>query len=115
MEFYVNGQHVMVEPAPGEMLADVLRNRLGLTGTKIGCNEAECGAHSTMTAILGRLATYSGKVVKWDEALNSNVALADFDNLKSFRDEAPVKPHPNGGYVTEELYEIAVPGATTVI
>jgi len=26
------------------MLADMLRNRLGLTGTKIGCNEAECGA-----------------------------------------------------------------------
>jgi len=78
-------------------------------------NEAECGVHSTMTAVLGRLATYSGKVVKWDEALNSNVALADFDSLKSFQDEAPVKPHPNGGYVTEELYEIAVPGATTVI
>ena len=44
MEFIVNGKHVTVEPAPGEMLADVLRNRLGLTGTKIGCNEAECGA-----------------------------------------------------------------------
>jgi len=78
-------------------------------------NEAECGAHSTMTAIMGRLATYSGKVVKWDEALNSNVALADVDRLRSFQDEAPVKPHPNGGYVTEELYEIAVPGTTQVI
>ena len=29
---------------PGEMLSELLRNRLGLTGTKIGCNEAECGA-----------------------------------------------------------------------
>ncbi|HPM81321.1 MAG TPA: Gfo/Idh/MocA family oxidoreductase [Candidatus Anammoximicrobium sp.] len=78
-------------------------------------NEAEAGAQSTMTAIMGRLATYSGQVVKWDEALNSNVALADFDNLRTLQDEAPVKPHPNGGYVTEELYEIAVPGATRVI
>ena len=26
------------------MLSDLLRERLGLTGTKIGCNEAECGA-----------------------------------------------------------------------
>ena len=68
-----------------------------------------------MTAIMGRLATYSGKVVKWDDALNSNVALADFDNLRSFQDEAPVKPNPNGGYVTEELYEIALPGTTKVI
>lgn len=44
MEFIVNGQHVSIEPESGEMLADVLRNKLGLTGTKIGCNESECGA-----------------------------------------------------------------------
>ena len=35
---------VTIDPQPGEMLADLLRERLGLTGTKIGCNEAECGA-----------------------------------------------------------------------
>ncbi len=29
---------------PGEMLATLLRQRLRLTGTKIGCDEAECGA-----------------------------------------------------------------------
>lgn len=29
---------------PGEMLSDLLRYRLRLTGTKVGCNEAECGA-----------------------------------------------------------------------
>ncbi len=44
MNLVVNGIPYTLEPAPGEMLADVLRNRLGLTGTKIGCNEAECGA-----------------------------------------------------------------------
>ncbi len=44
MEFYVNHRLVQVEPGPGEMLADLLRDRLGLTGVKIGCNEAECGA-----------------------------------------------------------------------
>lgn len=44
MEFIVNGKPVSLEPEPGEMLADMLRKRLGLTGTKIGCNEAECGA-----------------------------------------------------------------------
>ncbi|MCX8063491.1 MAG: (2Fe-2S)-binding protein, partial [Anaerolineales bacterium] len=44
MELIVNGNPVQVEPQPGEMLAHVLRERLGLTGTKIGCEEAECGA-----------------------------------------------------------------------
>lgn len=44
LRLWVNGQEVEVEIGPGEMLSDVLRERLGLTGTKIGCNEAECGA-----------------------------------------------------------------------
>ncbi len=44
IEFSVNGHAVALPPVPGEMLADLLRNRLGLTGTKIGCNEDECGA-----------------------------------------------------------------------
>ncbi|MCC6192789.1 MAG: molybdopterin-dependent oxidoreductase [Anaerolineales bacterium] len=39
----VNGQDVHVEVRESEYLAEVLRYRLGLTGTKIGCNEAECG------------------------------------------------------------------------
>jgi selenium-dependent xanthine dehydrogenase len=40
----VNGAAVVVDEQPGEMLADLLRSRLRLTGTKIGCNELECGA-----------------------------------------------------------------------
>jgi CO/xanthine dehydrogenase Mo-binding subunit/aerobic-type carbon monoxide dehydrogenase small subunit (CoxS/CutS family) len=44
MNLTVNGSPVTLDPLPGEMLADLLRQRLGLTGTKIGCNEAECGA-----------------------------------------------------------------------
>ncbi len=44
IDFTVNGAPVRLETQPGEMLADVLRARLGLTGTKIGCNEDECGA-----------------------------------------------------------------------
>ncbi len=40
----VNGQEVSLPEQPGEMLSDLLRYRLGLTGTKIGCNEAECGS-----------------------------------------------------------------------
>lgn len=44
MEFIVNGKSVSIVPEPGEMLVDMLRERLGLTGTKVGCNESECGA-----------------------------------------------------------------------
>jgi carbon-monoxide dehydrogenase small subunit len=40
----VNHRLVKVEVQPDELLVDVLRDRLGLTGTKIGCNEGECGA-----------------------------------------------------------------------
>jgi CO/xanthine dehydrogenase Mo-binding subunit/aerobic-type carbon monoxide dehydrogenase small subunit (CoxS/CutS family) len=43
MELTVNGNQISFEPLPGEMLSDLLRQRLGLTGTKIGCNESECG------------------------------------------------------------------------
>jgi len=40
----VNGVPHMLEAKPNEMLSDLLRYRLRLTGTKIGCDEAECGA-----------------------------------------------------------------------
>ncbi|GAB4450269.1 MAG: molybdopterin-dependent oxidoreductase [Anaerolineales bacterium] len=40
----VNGQLHILEAIPGETLSALLRERLRLTGTKIGCEEAECGA-----------------------------------------------------------------------
>ena len=40
----VNGKPYSLESVPGETLASLLRERLRLTGTKIGCEEAECGA-----------------------------------------------------------------------
>jgi xanthine dehydrogenase molybdenum-binding subunit len=43
LDFTLNGKPISVEVRPNEFLAEVLRYRLGLTGTKIGCNEAECG------------------------------------------------------------------------
>jgi len=40
----LNGEARLVQAAPFETLADLLRDRLGLTGTKIGCNAGDCGA-----------------------------------------------------------------------
>lgn len=42
--FSLNGRDVAVEVAPGTMLLDLLRNHLGLTGTKKGCDHGQCGA-----------------------------------------------------------------------
>lgn len=44
----VNGRKRNVDVAPNETLAHTLRYRLNLTGTKIGCNRAECGACTVM-------------------------------------------------------------------
>lgn len=44
IDFTINGRTVSLEEKPGEMLSDLIRYRLGLTGTKVGCNEAECGS-----------------------------------------------------------------------
>lgn len=40
----VNGQMRRADVLPQETLAQTLRNKLGLTGAKIGCDRAECGA-----------------------------------------------------------------------
>jgi carbon-monoxide dehydrogenase small subunit len=44
LEFTVNQKDVSLEIRPDEMLVDVLRERLVLTGTKVTCREGECGA-----------------------------------------------------------------------
>jgi len=46
--FTVNGDPVDVEAAGSRRLIDVLREDLGLTGTKEGCGEGECGACSVL-------------------------------------------------------------------
>jgi len=66
--------------------------------------DADNGARSTMTSILGRMATYSGQVVEWDKAINSGINLQparyDWDALP------PVLPNDDG------YYPIATPGVT---
>jgi len=44
IEIVVNGKNHTLPIIEGEMLSDLLRERLHLTGTKIGCDEAECGS-----------------------------------------------------------------------
>jgi predicted dehydrogenase len=65
-------------------------------------NNAYYGAESTMTAIMGRMATYSGKELKWDEVMNSKVQ--HMPNIITLESEPPVKPDAEG------RYPVAIPG-----
>ncbi|MGB3904985.1 MAG: (2Fe-2S)-binding protein [Anaerolineae bacterium] len=44
LSMIVNGKEVSVEAGAGDLLADVLRDKLGLIGTKVSCGEGECGS-----------------------------------------------------------------------
>ncbi len=70
-------------------------------------NEADNGAMSSMTSILGRMATYSGKVIDMADALASEISLMP----KSFSFDAEPLSKPNA----EGFYPIAVPGVTRVV
>src|SRR3712207_831707 len=48
LKFNVNGQARQVSSDPDRPLLDVLREDLGLTGTKYGCGEGQCGACSVL-------------------------------------------------------------------
>ncbi|WP_033296174.1 (2Fe-2S)-binding protein [Amycolatopsis jejuensis] len=43
-ELEVNGTRHLLRHAPGAVLLELLRDRLGLTGTKLACGNGECGA-----------------------------------------------------------------------
>jgi len=44
LELHVNGGAYAIEAPVGTSLAELLRERIGLTGTKVACNEGHCGA-----------------------------------------------------------------------
>ena len=70
-------------------------------------NEVEYGAKSTMTAIYGRMCTYSGKKITWDEAFNSD--LDHSPDSYSWNAQPPVLPNDDGSY------PVPVPGETAAL
>ena len=62
---------------------------------------------STMTAIMGRMATYSGKIVRFKDAIRSDIQLANVDALHSLDDIAPVLRDAAGDY------PLPIPGSKT--
>ena len=79
--FTVNGEPVEVEAAGMRRLLDVLREDLGLTGTKEGCGEGECGACSVLIngavvdACLVPVSQAQGASVQTVEGLATNGTL----------------------------------------
>ena len=69
-------------------------------------NNVDFGASSTMTAIMGRMATYSGQQITWEEAMASNLELVPDEDSLTFDSLPPVVPDSNGNY------PIPVPGIT---
>ncbi len=70
-------------------------------------NDLENGAKATLTAILGRYATYSGQMITWEDALNSTIQLMP---AKMDWNHSPIVSPNSDGY-----YPVAVPGQTKVI
>src|SRR5579862_2046699 len=74
--FLVNGAPAEVEAAGSRRLLDVLREDLGLTGTKEGCGEGECGACSVLLdgqvvdACLVPICQVEGRIVRTVEGLS---------------------------------------------
>lgn len=66
---------------------------------------AEYGAYSTLTAIIGRIACYTGKVIKWDEAMKSNIDI--MPETYSWNSLPKILPNAEGEY------PVAIPGKNT--
>ncbi|MFK7817955.1 MAG: Gfo/Idh/MocA family protein [Planctomycetaceae bacterium] len=71
-------------------------------------NEGEYGAMSTMTSILGRMATYSGKLIKMDKALAQGRVVSPVDQFTTFDQDPPVMPRE------DMTYAVPIPGKTNV-
>jgi predicted dehydrogenase len=70
-------------------------------------NEVEFAAYSSMTAIMGRMATYSGELIEWDDAFASKLQLVPA--TCTWETPPPVLPNADG------FYPVALPGKTVAL
>ena len=83
MKFTLNGRETEVAAPPMKRLLDVLREECGLTGTKEGCGEGECGACTVLLggepvcACLVPAAQAAGRYVQTIEGLGGHHALQE--------------------------------------
>ena len=95
----VNGQERRVDVMPQETLAMTLRYKLGLTGTKLGCDRAECGA---CTVLVDDVPRYSCSV------LTHTVRGKKIVSIEGLADAGTGKLHPvQQGVVDEQGFQCA--------
>ena len=81
ISFIINGEAKKLLAHPMERLLDVLRNDLGLTGTKEGCGEGECGSCSVLldgmlvNSCLIPIAQANGASVVTIEGMSANALM----------------------------------------
>ena len=91
----VNGQQHTLEAKPNETLSDLLRYRLRLTGTKIGCDEAECGACTVLVdgepvvSCIYPAERADGKVVLTIEGLSSPLPAGEGLGVRESASSSP--------------------------
>ncbi len=95
----VNGQDRRVDLMPQDTLAMVLRYKLGLTGTKLGCDRAECGA---CTVLIDDVPHYSCSVLA-HRARGKNIVT-----IEALADPVTGKLHPvQQGVIDEQGFQCA--------
>ncbi len=70
-------------------------------------DDTDFGAKTTMAALMGRMATYSGQVITWDQAMNAKQKLVP--DTMDWNSTPPVLPDVNG------YYPVPVPGEANVL
>ena len=81
MQFTINGRSVEAEFDLRTSLLDLLRDHLGLSGTKKGCNQGACGACTVLVdgerinACLALAVQYQGRAIVTVEGLSADGAL----------------------------------------
>lgn len=105
IEFIVNGKSISAEPKPGEMLADFLRERLNLTGTKIGCNEAECGACTVLVNMEPVLScTYPSAKVNGKNVITVEGLAEQAGQLRTSQDEEEFQKALSGLHPLQQAF-----------
>lgn len=77
----VNGHEITTEVQADELLVDVIRDRLGLIGTKVGCNEGECGACTVIMGGEAVLACLIPALRAHGQQITTIEGLSDGENL----------------------------------